>query len=82
MAFLHHHARRVAFDSYKKDHTLGHHVRRLSRSDSLSLFIEALEADGCVIVRDFTDRATLENADKELRPWLEKEEYEVKVGGV
>ncbi len=75
-------ARRVAFDSSKADHSSGRHVKKLSRSAPLSLFIKALETDGCVIVKDFTDTATVEKANEEVRPWLEKVEDGVKVGGV
>jgi hypothetical protein len=82
MASFIQHARRVAFDGHKGDHAAGHRVRRLSRSASLSLFVEALETDGCVIIKDFTDEATLEKADREVRPWLEKEDDGVKVGGM
>ncbi|OQV09494.1 hypothetical protein CLAIMM_13610 [Cladophialophora immunda] len=76
------HARRVAFDSHKGDHTSSHAVRKLSRSAPLSLFIDALEADGCVIVKDFTDKATLEKADWEVRPWLDQQANGVKVGAL
>ncbi|KAJ9610796.1 hypothetical protein H2200_005573 [Cladophialophora chaetospira] len=75
-------ARRIAYDSPGLDHTSNPRVKRLSRSDSLSQFIEALEVDDCVIVKDFTDRATLEEANEEVRPWLEKKEDGVKVGAL
>ena len=81
MAFLHHHARRVAFDSHKADHARVHNLRRLPRSAQLSQLIEALETDGCVIIKDFTDEATLEEADREVQPWLENQDDGAKVGG-
>ena len=81
MASFFQHARRVAYDNHKADHVADRTVRRLPRSAPLSQFIETLEKDGCVIVSDFTDRATLEKADREVRPWLEKEETGAKVGG-
>ncbi|KIX99788.1 uncharacterized protein Z520_04424 [Fonsecaea multimorphosa CBS 102226] len=81
MASILQHARRVAWDNHKGDHISGHAIRKLSRSDPLSLFVEALEADGCVIVKDFTDKAALEKADWEVRPWLAQQADGVKVGG-
>ena len=82
MASFFHHARRVAYDGHKSDHSSARAVRRLQRSAPLSMFVEALEHDGCVIIKDFTDRATIEEADEEIRPWLEKVEEEVKGGGM
>lgn len=56
-------------------------IQRLSRSQPLSAFVEALERDGCVIVKDFTDIPTLEKADDEVRPILEAQSTGAKVGG-
>lgn len=70
MASFYQAARRVAYSSDKSDHTSTHHIKRLSRSAPFSLFVDALEQDGCVIVKDFTDKATLAKADQEVRPWL------------
>ncbi|OAG41072.1 hypothetical protein AYO21_04685 [Fonsecaea monophora] len=81
MASILQHARRVAWDSHKRDGHPSRGIRKLSRSAPLSLFIEALEADGCVIVKDFTDEATLEKADSEVHPWLDQQANGVKVGG-
>ena len=82
MASLLQHARRVAFDSHKRDHASGSRIKRLSRSAPFSLFVEALEADGCVIVKDFTNKAALEEAGEEVRPWLEGQENGITVGGM
>ena len=82
MALFLQHARRVAWTSNKSvDHASAHHIKRLSRSAPLSLFVEALEQDGCVIVKDFTDEATLEQADWEVKPWLDNQVEGAKVGG-
>jgi len=83
MAHLLQQARRVAW-SPDRGHSLTPtpKIRRLSRSAPLSLFIEALEVDGCVIVKDFTDISTLERASQEVRPWLDKQEQGAKVGGM
>lgn len=78
MAYILQQARRVAFDSPKASTT---QVRRLSRSAPFSAFVEALEADGCVIVQDFTDKTTLKKADQEVRPYLNQQENGHKVGG-
>jgi hypothetical protein len=75
-------ARRVAYhSSASQQNDQGHKVQRLSRAATLSSFIDALERDGCVIVTDFTDKATLEQADQEIRPWLEEENTGAVVGG-
>jgi hypothetical protein len=81
MASLLQHARWVAFDSHKADHASVRQIKRISRAAPLSLFIEALETDGCVVVKDFTDIATLAKADREVRPYLEQQGDGVKVGG-
>ena len=82
MALFLQQARRIARTSDKSaDHASPHHIKRLSRSAPLSLFIEALEQDGCVIVKDFTDRATLQRADEEVEPWLDNQAEGAKVGG-
>ncbi|KAK5064821.1 hypothetical protein LTR84_000655 [Exophiala bonariae] len=85
MAFFQQQARRFAWSSSssdKEDSVSTHSIRRLSRTAPLSLFIEAVEKDGCVIVTDFTDRTTVEQADKEVRPWLEKESDGAVVGAL
>lgn len=83
MAFLVQQARRVAWSSPKSTESNGKpEVRRLSRSAAPSAFVEALEQDGCVIVKDFTDKATLQQADDEVRPWLEREGGGATVGGM
>lgn len=57
-------------------------IQRLLRSEPLSSFVEALERDGCVIVKDFTDAQTVEQANEEVKPWLEKQgQAGAKVGG-
>jgi hypothetical protein len=82
MAYFLQQTRRLAFDSKEPPkHLPAARVKRLSRSAPLSLFIEALEHDGCVIIKDFTDEATLKQADKEVRPWLGVEDEGAVVGG-
>lgn len=82
MAYLLQQARRVAFDSNKSpERQASPQIQRLKRSAPLSLFIEALEKDGCVIISDFTDESTLRQADEEIRPWLEHEDEGAVVGG-
>ncbi len=86
MAFFAQQARRVAWGSDDKKSegeaaAVAPHVKRLSRSAPLSLFIEALEQDGCVIIKDFTDKETIEQAGQEVRPWLEKQDSGATVGG-
>ena len=82
MAFFFQQARRVAWNSERADTVSTPSVKRLTRSDPVSLFVEALEQDGCVIVKDFTDRTTIEQADGEVRPWLEKEDDGAVVGAL
>ncbi len=82
MAHVLQQARRLAFDSKKPtEHLPVACVKRLPRSAPLSLFIEALEQDGCVIIKDFTDESTLKQADEEVRPWLGDEDEGAVVGG-
>lgn len=83
MAYFLQQARRVAWSSSDKEESLStHSIRRLSRNSPLSSFIEAVEKDGCVIVTDFTDRTTVEQANKEVKPWLEKENDGAVVGAL
>lgn len=39
------------------------HIRRLRRSEGIKKFIEALEHDGGVIITDFTDVGTVDQAN-------------------
>ncbi|KAL4800869.1 hypothetical protein BDV19DRAFT_375510 [Aspergillus venezuelensis] len=48
-------------------------IQRIPYTAPRSTFIEALKRDGCVIVQDFTTLETLEQARKEVEPWLNKE---------
>ncbi|EXJ82789.1 hypothetical protein A1O3_06604 [Capronia epimyces CBS 606.96] len=76
-------APRVALSSAKTETpNLTHRVKRISRSAPFSQFIEAVEQDGCVIVRDFTDPATVEQANQEVKPWLERQDAGAKVGAL
>lgn len=75
-------ARQLAWSSTKStDSAKPASIKRLPRSAPLSLFIEALEQDGCVIIKDFTDPGTLKQADEEIKPWLEKQDTGAVVGG-
>lgn len=46
-------------------------VQRIAREAGLQAFIEAIEKDGCVIIKDFTDLKSLEAADTEVKPYLD-----------
>ena len=46
-------------------------VQHVSRGDGLQAFIDAIEEDGCVIIKDFTDLESLADAAKEVQPYLE-----------
>ncbi|KAF5009976.1 hypothetical protein FDECE_3837 [Fusarium decemcellulare] len=46
-------------------------VQRIARKAGLQAFIDAVETDGCVIIQDFTDIETLEQAKKEVQPYLD-----------
>src|SRR4051812_25354316 len=83
MAFFPQQARRLAWSSSDKEQSVStHSIKRLSRNAPLSSFIEAVEQDGCVIVTDFTDKIAVEQANKEVRPWLEKESDGAVVGAL
>ncbi|KIX03395.1 uncharacterized protein Z518_06947 [Rhinocladiella mackenziei CBS 650.93] len=76
-------ARRVAYHPDKADdNTSTRHIKRLPRSAPFSLFVETLERDGCVIVKDFTDITTLSQADQEVRPWLDNQDGGPAVGAL
>ena len=86
MAMFYQRARRVAWDSQSSDKSRSgsisskdssssekpQKVQRLPRSAELERFSEALKKDGCVIVEDFTDMKTLERANREIDPWLQR----------
>lgn len=55
-------------------------VQRIPYSAPREEFINALKRDGCVIVRNFTDLETLEQARREVEPWLNKNDNS-QVGG-
>ncbi|KAI1392418.1 uncharacterized protein F4822DRAFT_425628 [Hypoxylon trugodes] len=46
-------------------------VQRISREAGLQAFIDAVEKDGCVIIKDFTDLESLADAQKEVQPYLD-----------
>lgn len=46
-------------------------VQRIAREAGLQAFIDAVEKDGCVIIKDFTDFESLEQAGKEVQPYLD-----------
>ncbi|KAF4979793.1 hypothetical protein FZEAL_4067 [Fusarium zealandicum] len=46
-------------------------VQRISREAGRQAFIDAIEKDGCVIVKDFTDMQSLEDAQLEVQPFLD-----------
>lgn len=46
-------------------------VQRIERQSGLQAFIDAIEKDGCVIIKDFTDLESLQAADAEVQPYLD-----------
>lgn len=44
-------------------------------------FIAAIKNEGCVIVQNFASLEALEEARKEIEPWLNKQVKNSKVGG-
>ncbi|KAI1461771.1 hypothetical protein F4805DRAFT_413317 [Annulohypoxylon moriforme] len=48
-------------------------IQRLKRSEGTEKFIQALEKDGGVIIEDFADIATIEQANTEVKPWIEEQ---------
>lgn len=46
-------------------------VQRVARDAGLPAFINAIELDGCVIIKDFTDEESLVEAQKEVQPYLD-----------
>lgn len=57
-------------------------VRRVSRAEGLEAFVAALEEDGCVVVKDFTDPDTLKHAQQEVQPYLDAQGPGSKVGAL
>ncbi|KAK1637717.1 hypothetical protein BDP81DRAFT_517335 [Colletotrichum phormii] len=45
-------------------------VQHLCREAGLQAFIGAIEEDGCVVIKDFTDHASLDAAHEEVQPYL------------
>ncbi|OTA55417.1 hypothetical protein K449DRAFT_357260 [Hypoxylon sp. EC38] len=60
------------------------HLPRLKRNEGIKNFIEALEQNGGVIIEDFTDAAIIDQANSEVRPWIEEQKnlQAVKVGAL
>jgi hypothetical protein len=56
-------------------------IQEIPYSSPRQDFISALEKDGCVIVKNFTDIETLEEAQREVQPYLDAEDIGSKVGG-
>ena len=46
-------------------------VQRISRAAGLQAFIDAIELDGCVVIKDFTTDEFLEAAGNEVQPYLD-----------
>jgi ectoine hydroxylase-related dioxygenase (phytanoyl-CoA dioxygenase family) len=57
-------------------------VQRIAYSSPRSTFVEAIERDGCVIVTGFTDDSTLEEARKEVQPYLDTQDSNSTVGAL
>lgn len=47
-------------------------VQRITRQAGLDAFIKAVEQDGCVIIQDFTDAESLDQAQLEVQPYLDE----------
>lgn len=58
-------------------------IQRLKRGEGTEKFIQALEQDGGVIIEDFADVAIIEQANAEVKPWIEEQKNNqgAKVGG-
>ncbi|KAI2464469.1 hypothetical protein F4781DRAFT_412910 [Annulohypoxylon bovei var. microspora] len=48
-------------------------IQRVRRSEGTERFIQALEKDGGVIIEDFADVEIIEQANAEVRPWIEEQ---------
>ncbi|KAK1453378.1 hypothetical protein CMEL01_05037 [Colletotrichum melonis] len=46
-------------------------VQRLHREAGLQAFISAIEEDGCAVIKDFTNQASLDAAHEEVQPYLD-----------
>ncbi|KAI1095071.1 hypothetical protein F5B19DRAFT_397852 [Rostrohypoxylon terebratum] len=59
-------------------------IQCLRRSEGTEKFIQALEQDGGVIIDDFADVAVIEQANAEVKPWIEeqKNNHGAKVGAL
>jgi hypothetical protein len=57
-------------------------IQRIPYSRPRSAFVEAIERDGCVIVTDFTNNATLEEVRKEVQPCLDANDEKSQVGAL
>ncbi|KAF4119430.1 Phytanoyl-CoA dioxygenase (PhyH) [Geosmithia morbida] len=47
-------------------------VQHIAREAGLQAFIDALEKDGCVVIRDFTDSESLDQSVREVQPYLDE----------
>jgi hypothetical protein len=56
-------------------------IQKISYSAPRQNFISALEKDGCVIIRNFTNVETLDKAQNEVQPYLDANDKGSKVGG-
>lgn len=57
-------------------------IQRIPYDAPRSEFTAALEKDGCVVVTSFTDESILENARKEVQPYLDIEEPNSTLGAL
>ncbi|KAI8650544.1 hypothetical protein NCS57_01388500 [Fusarium keratoplasticum] len=46
-------------------------IQRISREAGLDAFIRAIEQNGCVIIKDFADSESLNEAQREVQPYLD-----------
>ena len=57
-------------------------IQRIPYDSPRSAFLSALEKDGCVIVTSFTDAGTVEDARKEVQPYLDANDEKSQVGAL
>jgi hypothetical protein len=56
-------------------------IQKIPYASPRQEFISALEKDGCVIIKNFTDIETLEQAQQEVQPYLDTEDENSTLGG-
>ncbi|KAI1382465.1 hypothetical protein F4677DRAFT_440260 [Hypoxylon crocopeplum] len=59
-------------------------IQRIKRNEGIDKFIDALQQDGGVIIEDFTDVTVVDQANNEVRPYIEEQKLSpgAKVGAL